>query len=62
MTLSARLLQLTAELRATAQDIRYHRPHCRASCDFADFMLRTAYETEEFALAVDVEDQESTRH
>jgi len=62
MTLSDRLNRVTAELRAAAQDIRYHRPHCRASCDFADFLSRTAYDTEDFALAVDVEDQESTRH
>lgn len=60
--LPTRLSQLVADLRAAAVDIEFSAPQCPVRRSVASELKALAEDMEEFALAIDIEDQESTRH
>lgn len=60
--LPTRLSQLVADLRAAAVDIEFSAPQCPVRRSVASELKAIAEDMEEFALAIDIEDQESTRH
>lgn len=60
--LPTRLSQLVADLRAAAADIEFSAPQCPVRRSVASELKAIAEDMEEFALAIDIEDQESTRH
>lgn len=60
--LPTRLSQLVADLRAAAVDIEFSAPQCPVRRSVASELKALAEDMEDFALAIDIEDQESTRH
>lgn len=60
--LPTRLSHLVADLRAAAVDIEFSAPQCPVRRSVASELKALAEDMEDFALAIDIEDQESTRH
>ena len=60
--LNESLARLTIMLREVAQSIDYARPWCPVSHALAVDLKDLADELDDFSLAVDVAEQESTRH
>lgn len=60
--LHTRLQSLCDELRAVAEVIDYQRQGCAVSHAFAQDLDDMAEEIEDFSLAIEMDDQEETRH
>jgi predicted DNA-binding protein len=61
-TLTEKLARLALLLREVAQDIDYHRGTCPVSHALAQSMQDYAEEVDDFSLAIDITEKESTRH
>lgn len=62
MALIQQLAELSTMLREVSQSIDYARQGCPASHALAQDLADMADELDDFSLAIDVVDQESTRH
>ena len=60
--LQTRISQLVADLRAAAVDIEFSSPQCPVRRSVASELKAMAEDMEDFAMAIDIEDQESPRH
>lgn len=60
--LTEKIARLTMQLKDVAQDIQYLRGSCPVSQNLALCMKDYAEELDDFSLAIDIEEQESTRH
>lgn len=61
-TLPERIARLVEDLRAAAVDIEFSSPQCPVRRSVAAELQALAEDMEDFALAIDIEDQESPRH
>lgn len=61
-TLPERIARLVADLRAAAVDIEFSSPQCPVRRSVAAELQALAEDMEDFALAIDIEYQESPRH